>query len=185
MRSNGYAPIEDYALIGDGRTAALVARDGSIDWLCLPNLDSPSVFAAIVDAERGGSFELRPAIDFDATRRYLPNTNVLETTFATDRGSVRVIDALTIPDRHLEPMRELIRSVEGLTGTVPMRWCVAPRFHYGAGSFSAEWRGHIPVASCAAEAVAIPTWNAGCPEWQGHTILGTFNLRQGERALLA
>jgi GH15 family glucan-1,4-alpha-glucosidase len=185
MRIDGYAPIEEYALIGDGRTAALVARDGSIDWLCLPNFDSPSVFAAIVDAERGGSFELQPAIDFDATRRYLPNTNVLETTFATDRGSVRVIDALTLPDRHLEPMRELIRSVEGLSGTVPMRWRVAPRFHYGAGPFSAEWRGNIPVASCAAEALAIPTWNAGRPMWQDDRVVGTFDLRQGEHALLA
>jgi GH15 family glucan-1,4-alpha-glucosidase len=185
MRTDGYAPIEDYALIGDGRTAALIARDGAIDWLCLPNFDSPSVFAAILDAERGGAFELQPAIGFESTRRYLPNTNVLETTFSTDRGSVRVVDALTIPDRHLESMREIVRSVEGLSGDVPMRWRVAPRFAFGSAPGLPEWRNGIPVASCGAEAVAIPSWNAGTPAWEDTSVGATFVLRGGERALLA
>lgn len=185
MRIDGYARIEDYALIGDGRTAALVARDGSIDWMCLPNLDSPSVFAAILDADAGGCFTLRPSTRFESRRQYLAGTNVLETIFTTDGGAVRVIDALTLPDHGLEPSRELVRSIEGLSGTVPMQWRFAPRFDYGRVAPRWQCRGHVWIASIHGEAVALSAWNAGTPAPSARTGLeSAFDVRAGERALL-
>jgi GH15 family glucan-1,4-alpha-glucosidase len=185
MRIDGYAEIRDYAVIGDGRTAALVASDGAIDWLCLPNFDSPSVFAAALDAERGGALVLQPSIPFDVSRQYLAGTNVLETTFHTDRGSVRVVDAMTLPDDRLGPMRELARSIEGLSGTVPMRWRFAPRFDYARVEPRCEWRADVPTATYGSDAVAVRSWDAGTPAWRGGAAEAEFEARQGSRALLA
>ncbi|HZT78557.1 MAG TPA: glycoside hydrolase family 15 protein [Vicinamibacterales bacterium] len=185
MRINRYARIEDYALIGDGRTAALVARDGSIDWLCLPNFDSPSIFAAALDPTRGGTFELQPVSTFESTRRYVADTNVLETTFTTGAGCVRVVDALTLPNHGLEPMRELARSIEGVSGRVPMRWRFAPRFDYGQTRPRWHRRGRMMVAANHVEAVALSSWNAGTAVAGDGDSYGTFEMHAGDRALLA
>ena len=89
-----YSDLRDYAAIGDGRTVALIGKRGQVDWLPIPNLDSPPVFAAILDAQTGGCIQLAPVDDFDVKRRYVQGTNVLQTTFTTAKGSVRVTDAL-------------------------------------------------------------------------------------------
>jgi GH15 family glucan-1,4-alpha-glucosidase len=123
LRTDGYLPIADYALIGDGHTCALVGRDGSIDWLCLPRVDSDPVFDRILDAEHGGRFELEPVERFEAIRRYREHTNVLETTFTTSSGSVRVTDAMLLG----ADQRELIRVVEGREGQVRLRWDFRPK----------------------------------------------------------
>ncbi|MGN6588073.1 MAG: trehalase-like domain-containing protein, partial [Solirubrobacterales bacterium] len=123
-RDAGYLPLREYAAIGDGRTLAFISSDGSLEWLCLPDLDSPSIFASVLDTERGGSFSLVPEAPFDSERRYLPDTNVLETTFKTATGSVRVTDAILLPYTGLAPGSELARRVYGLSVLVPMHWRV-------------------------------------------------------------
>jgi GH15 family glucan-1,4-alpha-glucosidase len=158
---DGYAPIGDYAVVGDGRTAALIARDGSIDWLCLPDVDSPSVFAAILDANRGGVFSLHPVEPFESDRRYVPGTNVLETTFRTRDGSVRVTDAMTlgVPDR-LAPMREVVRKVECLSGAVEVEWVVDPRFDYARREGAVKVRDGRVVFMHRAHALTLGVWGA-------------------------
>jgi GH15 family glucan-1,4-alpha-glucosidase len=164
---------------------ALVARDGSVDWLCLPDLDSPSVFAAVLDVDRGGSFELRPESPAQVRRRFLPDTNVLETTFTTREGEVRVTDAMALPNSDLGPTRELIRRVDGLAGRVPMRWRITPAFGYGALPSRLERRGRIPVAFAGPDALAVCSWEAGEAQLEGEAIFGRFEVRQSGSALIA
>src|SRR5438874_5805262 len=140
-----YPPIEHYAVIGDCRTAALLSRDGSLDWLCLPDFSSPSVFAAILDRERGGCFSIHATGRFSAERRYLESSAVLETTFRGGSGAVRVLDALPVIDGldALEPMREVLRVVEGVAGQVELAVCCDPRPGYGARRPQPRHRGRL------------------------------------------
>jgi GH15 family glucan-1,4-alpha-glucosidase len=177
MRTDGYLPLRDYAVVGDGRTCALVGLDGSIDWLCLPNVDSAPVFDRILDARGGGAFVLQPAGSFSAERRYREGTNVLETTFRTDSGAARVTDALTLHDRdRLSPLRELARVVDGLEGTVVLEWSFNPRLDFGRRKLRLGRRGDALVALHGKDALALTSWGAGD---------GRFTLAAGERATLA
>jgi GH15 family glucan-1,4-alpha-glucosidase len=121
-------PIEDYALIGDTQTAALVGKDGSIDWLCFPRFDSGAIFAALLGTEQHGRWLLAPAAETRAVRRrYRGETLVLETEFDTDEGTVRLIDFM--PPRGEAP--DVVRIVEGVRGRVEMRMELRLRFDYG------------------------------------------------------
>jgi GH15 family glucan-1,4-alpha-glucosidase len=121
--------IEDYGLVGDTHTAALIGRDGSVDWLCFPRFDSGACFAALLGDERHGRWLLAPASGVRrVSRRYRPGTLVLETDFETEDGSVRIVDCM--PPRQKHP--NLVRIVEGLAGRVPMRMQLVVRFDYGS-----------------------------------------------------
>jgi GH15 family glucan-1,4-alpha-glucosidase len=185
LREEGYLQIRDYGAIGDGRTVALIGRDGTVDWLCLPNLDSPSVFGALLDPQRGGRFELAPEQPFEAEHRYVPDSNVLETTFSTSAGVVRVTDAMSLPRAGLAPQRELLRRIEGLAGEVAMRWRIEPRFGYGQRRGRVARRAGIPVASAGADAIAASSWDAGSPRLGDGTLGGDFVTAPGSRALIA
>jgi GH15 family glucan-1,4-alpha-glucosidase len=126
--------LSDYGLIGDMRTAALIGLDGAIDWCCLPRFDSGSVFAALLDPERGGTWSLRPAVDWTSTQRYLPRTNILETTFRTAAGIAVLTDFMPVDEdgRPSGPHPEIHRQLRCTRGHVPMQMTFMPRFEYGA-----------------------------------------------------
>ena len=184
-RKDGFAPIGAYAPIGDGRTTALVALDGSIDFMSLPTMESPTTFAALLDPERGGRFFLQPQGRFDAERRYIERSNVLETTYRTRDGAVRVTDALTLQGGGQLPWRELARRVEGIAGEVAMCWSVEPRFDWGRAAPRIVRRGGIPVAENGTLEVGVCAWDAGSPQLDDDSISGEFTVRDGERALVA
>ncbi|MFP8903105.1 glycoside hydrolase family 15 protein [Streptomyces atacamensis] len=126
--------IEDYALIGDMQTAALVCRDGSVDWLCLPRFDSPAVLASLLGTDQNGSWRIGPAVPagvpapYADRRRYVGDSLIVESEWDTATGTVRVLDFMPPRDGHGP---QLIRIVEGVSGTVEMTSALSPRFGYG------------------------------------------------------
>lgn len=156
------SPIHDYALIGDGRSAALVSRAGAIDWLCWPRFDSPPIFGALLDPD-GGSWRIAPIDAARVTRRYLHDSNVLETRFETAAGSVEVIDLMTVAgerDQGLAPDHELLRRVRCDRGELELELAIDPHpgfssaratlhptlgLRWQVGSRLLALRGDVPV----------------------------------------
>jgi GH15 family glucan-1,4-alpha-glucosidase len=169
-------PIEDYAIIADTQTSALVGRNGSIDWLCVPRFDSGAIFAALLGDEENGHWTIRPAGEVLAVRRrYRHETLVLETEFETADGVVRLIDFM--PPRGEAPA--LVRIVEGVRGTVPMVMELRLRFDYGQ---VVPW---VYREQGALVAVAGPdaAWLRTPVETRGENMatLADFSVRTGER----
>jgi GH15 family glucan-1,4-alpha-glucosidase len=171
-------PIEDYAVIGDLHTAAIVGKNGSIDWLCFPHFDSPSCFARLLGDESHGYWQLAPAGGESAItatrRRYRENSLVLETEFDTATGSVRITDCM--PTCDVQP--HVIRLVEGLSGTVDMRMDLTVRFDYGEIVPWATSTDGLLRMSAGPDAVAL--WHRVELEGKDLSTVADFKVREGE-----
>ena len=132
MSDDRYPSIGDYGFLADCHSAALVSRSGSIDWCCMPRLDHGPMFGRILDWDRGGFCRIGPTGDHEVERRYLEGTLVLETTFRTEGGAVRLTDCFVMrPGGRSDPARQLLRVVDGVEGSVELEARVVPRFEYG------------------------------------------------------
>lgn len=168
--------IEDYALIGDCETGALVGRDGSIDWLCLPRFDSDSCFGRLLGNEENGYWKLCPLDRSVSERRYRPGTLILETVFATDRGRVRVTDFMPPKTK----LSKVVRIVEGLEGKVKMRSELVARFDYG---ITVPWVSHIEdgALSLVAGASMLLLRTEVPVHGESMKSVGSFSVTHGQR----
>ena len=177
-------PLRDYAAIGDGRTVALIGLDGSVDWLPLPNIHSRPVFARLVDESAGGCIQLAPVGEYEVTRRYIPRTNVLETTFTTETGVATLTDAMVTGIAGRLPWAELARRVEGVKGEVEFAWCVQPGTMLRSAApwtervdgFSIMRIGHVSLAVTGHEHGV-----EGEPDAGDESIDGGFTTSKGSR----
>ncbi len=175
------ATIANYALIGDCRTSALVSSSGSIDWLCLPNFSSTSVFAKLLDPS-GGNFAINPMRPFKSTRRYVEGTAVLETIFETEDGSARIFDCFPIVDgiRQMHPLREILRIVEGVSGTIAFHAQIEPRPDYGRLAPNPRLRGRLGWSYIWRNEILVLQTDIDLSR-QGSALCGTFSIAPGER----
>lgn len=184
-RRNGYVDLRSYAAIGDGRTVALISHDGSVDWYPIPDLDSAPAFARLLDAEHGGCIELCPDERFEVERKYLPGTNILQTTYTTASGRVQVTDSLNLGSTGRLPWNELARAVEGLEGTVAMRWRVAPGTMFNTVSPWVDVTAHKPVLRASEVSVGVCGEHVGESKVEEQQISGSFRTAPGSQHLLA
>jgi GH15 family glucan-1,4-alpha-glucosidase len=177
-----YRNISSYGVIGNLETCALVGRDGAVDWLCLPYLESPSVFGALLDRERGGTFRICPAMRYESSHSYLGTTNILQTTFITPTGNALLTDFMPVKSvGGSEAGRMLIRKVEGTKGVTWLRVALQPRFNYGRVRpvFSIVENG--VVAKGGRESLFLRSPGGFSWELNNDTAEGTLTVKGGEK----
>ncbi|MEE8369881.1 MAG: glycoside hydrolase family 15 protein, partial [Dehalococcoidia bacterium] len=173
-----YKPISDYGVIGDMHSAALVGSDGSVDWLCFPRFDSPSVFAAVLDDRKGGCFRISPSGEYRGDHQYLPDSNILVTNFSTDSGVASLTDFMSIYDDVSRCKHELVRIVRCQSGSVDMEVEFKPRLGYARSDTQITVQGRLALARRGDDTLSL---SAGVPLSAGEgAARGRFTLRAGE-----
>ncbi|WP_130492536.1 glycoside hydrolase family 15 protein [Motilibacter rhizosphaerae] len=183
--ADGYAPLRSYAGIGDGRSVALIALDGSVDWWAVPGMDGILACAALLDPEHGGRFLLAPLDDYEAEREHVGDTNVVSTTYTTAGGTVRVTDAMNTGVAGRLPWAELARRVEGLSGRVRMGWRFEPGTSLGTLSPWSEVRSGDVLVHLDDLVLGLRCGDVGEPEAGDRLVQGGFETSEGSRHLLA
>src|SRR5688500_4422924 len=184
--------LSGYSLIGNCRSAALVSKYGSIDWCCIPEFHSPAVFAALLDDKKGGFFAIHPPDGFTSTQLYLPHTNVVETIFENELGKVRLLDAFVAMEEEdkvltLFPDHEILRIVEGISGTVKMKVEYSPRINYGKYSPGLKNNKKLGVQFSYKENIFIlqSTLDETQFEVNAESVNADFILHQGEKVIFS
>ncbi|MGZ5260255.1 MAG: glycoside hydrolase family 15 protein, partial [Burkholderiales bacterium] len=181
-----YPAIADYAVIGNCRTAALVSRQGSVDWLCLPHFSAPSFFAALLDRRKGGRLAVEPSGVTNIERRYLDDTAVLETTFHCMHGVVRVTDFMSIAadgddGARLEPQHELVRLIECVSGRVELNAVYMPRPGYAARVPRLSRRGKLGWSCGQSGSIAYLTSDLDFEPKEEGTVRAKATLVRGDQ----
>ena len=177
-----YRPIGDYALLSDCHSVALVSGEGSVDWCCMPRVDSASVFGRLLDADRGGFCSIRVDEDVPVSRRYLDEGLVLETTFRGPSGEARLLDCFTMRQGGAQrPYRQLLRVVEGVRGWLPFRFHAAIRFDYGEVQPWVKRRGVGVYTAIGGNDGMLVSSDVELERADQHDIAATVNVRAGQR----
>ena len=187
-RASAYVPIGDYAVIGDTLTAALIARDGALDWLCFPNFDSPSWFASMLDAHRGGRCHVGPVGEATTERHYLDGTPILETRHRTEDGVLKVTDFMPLAlggGHSLRPGRRVLRLIEAVEGTPQVALSIAPRPDYARHVPKLRRAGKVGWAVADGRQHLLIQSDIPLEETSPSTVTGRERLKAGERRLLS
>jgi GH15 family glucan-1,4-alpha-glucosidase len=187
VSNDSYPPIGDYALIGDCHSAALVSREGSIDWCCLPRFDSGSAFGRLLDWNAGGHCQVRPTGDgpWEYVRRYLEDTLVLETALMGAGGEARLLDCFTIRGSARETdERRILRVIEGVRGSVELELKVAPRFDYGQVLPWVRRHGHRLHSTIGGNDALLVWCDQELQEDPQHELVARFPVGPGDRVRL-